>query len=75
LERSKTLQLQRGPARHADYVIFPDPADVHPRMAWIYRVDQGRHPPRAGNAVSTKVDTHQEQWTTVEGGVGPVAGA
>ncbi|WP_414604131.1 hypothetical protein, partial [Stenotrophomonas sp. FR012] len=25
----------------------------HPRMAWIYRVDQGRHPPAAQNGVST----------------------
>ncbi|PII16892.1 hypothetical protein CR920_14310 [Stenotrophomonas indicatrix] len=30
-------------------------------MAWIYRVDQGRHPPIADHAVSTKVDTYQEQ--------------
>ncbi len=29
-------------------------------MAWIY--------------VSTKVDTHQQQQKSVEGGVGPVAG-
>ncbi|TPD59629.1 hypothetical protein FJP69_20835 [Stenotrophomonas maltophilia] len=21
--------------------------EIHPRMAWIYRVDQGRHPPTA----------------------------
>ncbi|MDV9039929.1 hypothetical protein, partial [Stenotrophomonas sp. RAC2] len=27
-----------------------------------------------GSAVSTKVDTHQEQQEPVEGGVGPVAG-
>ncbi|PJL14734.1 hypothetical protein B9Y66_06985 [Stenotrophomonas maltophilia] len=47
-------------------------------MAWIYRVDQGRHPPTAA------ADTHQQQQPTpcrsdrsrepVEGGVGPVAG-
>jgi len=30
---------------------------------------------RAGQIVSTKVDTHQQQQETVEGGVGPVVGA
>ncbi len=34
---------------------------AHPRMAWIH--------------VSTKVDTYQQHRETVEGGVGPVAGA
>jgi len=35
--------------------------EIHPRMAWIY--------------VSTKVDTYQQPRKSVEGGVGPVAGA
>ncbi|HFL6142809.1 TPA: hypothetical protein ACG4NB_004774, partial [Stenotrophomonas maltophilia] len=49
----------------------------HPRMAWIYRVDQGQHLPEQ----STKVDTDQNNMPfrqiaeSVEGGVGPVAGA
>jgi len=33
--------------------IQPDAGNRHPRMAWINRVDQGRHPPRAGHAVPT----------------------
>ncbi|WP_230116075.1 hypothetical protein, partial [Stenotrophomonas lactitubi] len=61
MEKSKTMQLQRGPARQADYVILLDPSDIHPRMAWIYvstKVDthqqqQGRHPSRAGHAIPT----------------------
>ncbi|WP_447611169.1 hypothetical protein [Stenotrophomonas maltophilia] len=46
-------------------------------MAWIYRVDQGQHLPEQ----STKVDTDQNNMPfrliaeSVEGGVGPVAGA
>ncbi|TGW15972.1 hypothetical protein E4417_20850, partial [Stenotrophomonas maltophilia] len=27
--------------------IFRELNEKHPRMAWIYRVDQGRHPPTA----------------------------
>ncbi|WP_177177079.1 hypothetical protein [Stenotrophomonas indicatrix] len=30
--------------------IFRQFVEEHPRMAWIYRVDQGRHPPKAGHA-------------------------
>ncbi|MBH1774866.1 hypothetical protein I5V44_22280 [Stenotrophomonas maltophilia] len=46
-------------------------------MAWIYRVDQGQHLPEQ----STKVDTDQNNMPfrqiaeSVEGGVGPGAGA
>ncbi|MNM73403.1 hypothetical protein D3C81_851290 [compost metagenome] len=40
--------------------IFRQLNEENPRMAWIY--------------VSTKVDTHQQQQKSVEGGVGPVAG-
>ncbi len=33
--------------------IFRQLNEEHPRMAWIYRVDQGRHPPGAGHAIPT----------------------
>ncbi|QZN81987.1 hypothetical protein K5K93_06140 [Stenotrophomonas sp. DR822] len=45
---------------HTDFEII-EWIGFHPRMAWIY--------------VPTKVDTHQQQPESVEGGVGPVAGA
>ncbi|QDY47252.1 hypothetical protein DUW70_01220 [Stenotrophomonas maltophilia] len=53
--------------------IFRTFIEAHPRMAWIYRVDQGRHPPTA--ACRPTVSTHHQPRETVEGGVGPVAGA
>ncbi|MEN5005590.1 hypothetical protein, partial [Stenotrophomonas indicatrix] len=68
MEKSKTMQLQRGPARQADYVILLDPSDIHPRMAWICCVDQGRHPPKAGHAIPTdRGNLSKAGWVRLRG--------
>src|SRR6185437_13024767 len=42
--------------------------DRHPRIAWIYRVDQGRHPPRAGHAIPTdRGNLSKAGWVRLRG--------
>ncbi|SMR82924.1 hypothetical protein SAMN05518671_2264 [Stenotrophomonas lactitubi] len=48
--------------------IFRQFIEEHPRMAWIYRVDQGRHPPRAGHAFPTVCgDLSKAGWVRLRG--------